>query len=76
MICRPNHNLRSLKPRGASDSRSCDSIEDDLPPDAGEAKVAAPEAVGEQEVVEAELVKHGGVEIVDVHGFFLDAPPN
>ena len=42
--------------------------------DVGEAEVAAIKAVGDLEVVEAEEVEEGGVEVVDVDGVSGDAP--
>src|SRR4051794_2271946 len=41
---------------------------DDVPGDVGQAEVAALLAVGEPQVVDAEEVEHGGMEVVDVDG--------
>jgi len=46
----------------------------DFAGDVGEAKVAALEAVGEAQVIEAEEVEDCGVEIVDMHRVARDVP--
>src|SRR4030095_10405879 len=46
----------------------------DFAGDVGEAKVAALEAVGEAQVIEAEEVEDRGVEIVDMHRVARDVP--
>ena len=43
--------------------------------DVGQSEVSATVSVGESFVVEAELVKNGGVEIVNVNRIFRDAEP-
>ena len=55
----------------AARNSSSDDFADDAAGDVGEAEVAAGVAVGEFFVVEAEEVKDGGVEVVDVD-FVLD----
>lgn len=41
---------------------------DDVAVDVGEAEMAALEFIGETEVIDAEAMENGGVEVVDIHG--------
>jgi hypothetical protein len=53
---------------------SCNQRRDDVSGDVGQAVIAALEAVGEFELVEAEEVEEGGVEVVDGDGVLGDGP--
>jgi hypothetical protein len=70
--------FRNIPPSTEIDSSSCrfaqgeepsgDPRPDDLTPDVGQAEIAALEAVGQAQVVQAEQVQHRGVKVVDVDG--------
>src|SRR5687767_1634860 len=82
MLRRNRRNMRGLDRRNgrrralwAVAGRPCyvvsrEDVFDDVAVDVGEAEVSAGVAVGELFVVEAEEVKHGGVEVVDVDFVF------
>ena len=74
MTARSLPNSLRFWPREGVVASSRDDVMDHPARDIGKAKVPALEAVGQAQMVQAELVQHRGVQVVSVDGLVGDAP--